>query len=629
MCGIAGVVNFRSIKNFGGVEYILDEQTHRGPDHYGKWRSDDGLCALGFNRLSIIDLSPAGHQPMLDPVTGNMIIFNGEIYNFLSLRKRLLEEGEAFQSKTDTEVILKLYRKHGVECLKHLRGMFAFALWDAKDQCLFIARDRLGEKPICYSLIDGNLVFASEIGALTQHPLVERDINLQSLELFLDLQYIPAPWSIYKDVHKLLPGHWAIFDRNGFRQEVYWELDYTQKSAIHSEAEALNALDEKLRESIEMRLIADVPLGSTLSGGVDSSLVVAMMAQLSDRPVKTFNIAFKEEAFDESQYARQVAEKYSTDHYVYEVESDIEEMLPKLVQHYGEPYGDKGAVPAFYVSESARQQVTVAMNGDGGDELLGGYPRYSIPDWYAGLLSQWKRWGDVEKQLDFLSQFQTKNSLSGRISRRFWMRYIFPEAQSLGPLSTVYWGHGFRKELMGELGSNIVNQWILQKLGDAIRHADHPIDRMLWLDSNAYLRDDGLVKMDIASMHCSLEARTPLVDHELVEFAASLPAQIKLKGGMSKYLLKRLAERYLPKDLIYRKKQGFSIPVDEWLRGPLQPYVHDIVLDNDLMEPLDMQAIQRVYGEFQNGANHHEYRIWLLLIFGLWHQMDKQPARRL
>jgi len=624
MCGIAGVVDFRGLRNNGGVEYIIDSQTHRGPDHYGKWRSSEGFCALGFNRLSIIDLSPAGHQPMQDPDTGNMIIFNGEIYNFLELRERLHSQGEQFHSRTDTEVILKLYRKHGVDCLHFLRGMFAFALWDAKAQRLFVARDRLGEKPICYSLVDGMLIFASEIHSLMQHPQVDRELDTEALELFLDLQYIPAPWSIYKAVRKLLPGHFAIFGQDGFKQEQYWELDYTSKSGITTEVEALEALDEKLRQAVQMRLIADVPLGSTLSGGVDSSVVVAMMAQLSDQPVKTYNIAFSEAAFDESHYARAVSERYGTDHTVFQVESDIEEMLPKLVRHYGEPYGDKGAVPAFYVSESARQHVTVAMNGDGGDELLGGYPRYYIPDWYAGLLGKWRRWGDLEAQLKFLDIFQASNSLGGRVARRFWMRYVFPEAQSLGPLSTVYWAAGWRRDLLGDLNTGVVNRWRAAKLRAAMQKADHPIDRMLWLDSTTYLHDDGLVKMDIASMHCSLEARTPLVDHELVEFAAGLPANIKLKGGMSKYLLKKLAERYLPEHIIYRKKQGFSIPVDEWLRGPLQPYVHDIVLNADLMEPLSMTAIDKVYDEFKLGIKSHGYRIWLLLIFGLWRQLDRQ-----
>lgn len=626
MCGIAGVVNFQGLENHGGVEYIIDSQTHRGPDHYGKWRSPDGFCALGFNRLSIIDLSPAGHQPMLDPDTGNTIIFNGEIYNFLELRERLLEHGDKFHSKTDTEVILKLYRQHGVDCLQFLRGMFAFALWDAKEQRLFIARDRLGEKPIRYSLVNGTLIFASEIHSLVQHPLVERELDPEALELFLDLQYIPAPWSIYKAVRKLLPGHLAIFDRDGFKQEQYWELDYTSKSGVTTEVEALEALDEKLREAVRMRLIADVPLGSTLSGGVDSSMVVAMMAQLSDQPVKTYNIAFQEAAFDESHYAREVAERYGTDHTVFQVESDIEAMLPKMVRHYGEPYGDKGAVPAFYVSESARQHVTVAMNGDGGDELLGGYPRYFIPEWYAGLLSKWERWDDFETQLEFLDPLQTKNSLSGRLARRFWMRYVYPEAQSLGPLSTVYWAAGWRRDLLRNLNSGVVNSWRTAKLGAALKKTDHPIDRMLWLDTTTYLHDDGLVKMDIASMHCSLEARTPLVDHELVEFAAGLPANIKLKGGMSKHLLKKLAERYLPNHVIYRKKQGFSIPVDEWLRGPLQAYVQDVVLNPELMEPLAMPAIRKVYDEFQAGINSHGYRIWLLLIFGLWRQLDRELA---
>jgi len=624
MCGIAGVVDFGQIQGFGHIEKIIDPQVHRGPDHYGRWRSDDGNCVLGFNRLSIIDLSPAGHQPMLDEQTGNAIVFNGEIYNFPALREKLLKEGESFRSKSDTEVILALYRKYSTDCVNHLRGMFAFAIWDARNQYLFVARDRLGEKPFNYSLVNGRFVFASEIQPLANHPSVDRQMDLEALELYLELQYIPAPWSIYRSIRKLMPGHWGIFNRDGFRTEKYWELDYTQKIRINSEGEALDLLEEKIRQSVQIRLISDVPLGATLSGGVDSSLVVAMMAGLTDQPVKTFNIAFDDDEFDESEYAREVSRLYGTDHHEYRLESQIEDLLPELVRRYGEPYGDKGAVPAFYVTRSAREKVTVAMNGDGGDELLGGYPRYEISRNLLALLEKSNRWLFSGKAVRGYSRLRSSSSRIGKAVGHHIVRNIYPELRSLGPMSEYFFGDTLRAELLGDYATDVVPQWQLARLHSALGQAENVIDRMLCLDTTTYLRDDGLVKMDIASMHCSLEARTPLVDHELLELCASLPVRIKHNPSTGKYLLKKLAEKYLPGHLIYRKKQGFAIPVDAWLRGPLEPYVRDIVLDSALMEPLNIRVIQRLYTNFLQGGTKHYHRIWLLLIFGLWRKMDRE-----
>jgi asparagine synthase (glutamine-hydrolysing) len=623
MCGLAGIVDYSQLEGFGNIETIIDNQTHRGPDHYGRWRSEEGTCVLGFNRLSIIDLTPTGHQPMIDQQTGNVIVFNGEIYNFLELRQKLQKAGEQFRSSSDTEVILAMYRKYGTDCVRHLRGMFAFAIWDALNHYLYVARDRVGQKPFNYSISNGRLIFASEIRPLVSYPSIDREMDLEALQLYLELQYIPAPWSIYRSVRKLLPGHWGIFNRDGFRTEKYWELDYTQKISIHSEGEALELLEDKIREAVRIRLISDVPLGSTLSGGVDSSLVVAMMAGLMDQPVQTFNIAFEEDAFDESPYARQVADLYGTAHHEYRLKSDIEELLPKLVKHYGEPYGDKGAVPAFYVSLSARQKVTVALNGDGGDELLGGYPRYKISRRALALLGNSKRWSFPASAIRSYSRMRSSSARLGKAVGHYGMRHLFPELRSLGPMSEYFFGGKLRAELVGGLATDVVLQWQLSRLMVALERADHAIDRMLWLDTTTYLRDDGLVKMDIAAMHCSLEARTPLVDHELIELCASLPPSIKHNPSTGKYLLKKLAEKYLPQELIYRQKQGFAIPVDAWLRGPLEPYVREIVLNPSLMEPLNMAVIQRLYSQFLVGGTKHYHRIWLLLLFGLWRQMDR------
>lgn len=625
MCGIAGIVDFRKMEGDGGLSNILDSQVHRGPDNYGIWLSRDNICALGTNRLSIIDLSSAGNQPMRDPASENVISFNGEIYNFPALRKNLLKAGENFFSKTDTEVILALYRLHGEDFVNYLRGMFAVAIWDVKKRKLVLARDPMGEKPLNYSIQNGKLYFASEISPLMNHPAMNNAIDLQALELYFDLQYIPAPFSIYKDVKKIMPGSIAIFDENGFKERRYWNLDFTKKSEIASEVDAIDALEEKLREVVRMRLISDVPIGTTLSGGVDSSLVSALMAQSSDQPIKTFNVTFEDKKFDESQYANKVADIYSTDHHSIHANSNIIPLLRKMAYHFGEPFGDKGAVPAFQIAELARSKVTVALNGDGGDELLGGYPRYNFAPGISYLLSKADRWGDAHSNLEKANMLRERKDLMGRIERRYQMRFRIPEAQSLGPLSVNYWWNSLRDDLFGDAKTTTVFDWRLNNISQAIQHANHPIDRMLWLDSNLYLQNDGLVKTDIAAMHCSLEGRTPLVDHELIEFCAALPVSIKFKWGQQKYLLKKVAERHLPHSLIYRKKQGFSIPVKDWLLGPLKPMLKETLFNNELMQPLNTSVVKRVYNEFEQGRGSHSFRIWQLLNYGIWQDIKGKP----
>ena len=378
MCGIAGELNWRAHASGEAVDAMVSGIGHRGPDDRGLWSSPNGVCVLGHARLSIIDLSPAGHQPMLDVITGNAIVFNGEIYNFQELRKKLVSAGDLFNSHSDTEVILALYRRHGIDCLKFLRGMFALAIWDEKRQRLFLARDRVGKKPLNYAVTKSGLAFCSELHPLSRHPGVDNGMDLEALELYLQCQFIPAPWTIYRGIRKLPPAHYAVYDRSGLKIEKYWEVDYRDKIQI-SEADALDALEEKLTEAVRLRMIADVPLGALLSGGVDSSVVVALMAKLSNEPVRTFSIGFEEEAFNELPWAQQAAERCGTLHHPDIVKGDVEHLLPKLARHYGEPYADDSAVPSFFVSAVARRHVTVALNGDGGDELLGGYPRYWLP----------------------------------------------------------------------------------------------------------------------------------------------------------------------------------------------------------------------------------------------------------
>ena len=623
MCGIAGRVEWRGMERDGGVAGVVHRLRHRGPDDQGVWNSPGGECTLGHARLSIIDLSAAGHQPMLDPETGNAIVFNGEIYNFQALRAECERAGDRFRSHSDTEVILALYRRHGRGCLQRLRGMFALAIWDAGRRELFLARDRVGKKPLHYALTPGGgIVFASELDALARHPAVDTSTDPEALELYLQLQSIPAPWTIYRGIRKLPPASWAVLDEAGLRIEPYWEVDYRPKRAV-GEAEALEGLEATLREAVRLRMVADVPVGALLSGGVDSSLVVALMAGMSGEPVRTFSIGFEEEAFDELPWAARVAERYGTRHHPEVVRGEVEPLLTDLVRHYGEPFADASAVPSFYVSRVARRHVKVVMNGDGGDELLGGYPRYWLrpASIRAGsVLGEMSSPAALARAVPALAE---GHSLQARVRRRWVLRAAHPELQSV-VMYAGFWGDRRRGALLGRgrAGSPLLEAWRTGWLQAARAHASNPIDRMLWIDNRTYLPDDLLVKMDIASMHCGLEARSPLLDHEVIEYCAGLPVQLKVKGGTGKYLLKKLGERYLPHDLLHRRKMGFGIPVGDWLRGPLRPLLRDTLLGGGgAMEPLDARVVRETVDEFERGAGHHESRLWALLMYGLWRRV--------
>lgn len=620
MCGIAGEVNWLDRANRQSTDELVSGIDHRGPDDRGLWSSVDGKCVLGHARLSIIDLSPLGHQPMLDPVTGNGIVFNGEIYNFQTLRKDCEAAGDVFKSHTDTEVILALYRRHGVGCLKFLRGMFALAIWDEQHQQLFLARDRVGKKPLNYAVTKTGLVFCSELHPLSRHPDVDNGMDMEALELYLQCQFIPAPWSIYRGIRKLPPAHYAIFNRKGLKLEKYWEVDYRNKIQI-SEADALDALEEKLTEAVRLRMIADVPLGALLSGGVDSSVVVALMAKLSKQPVRTFSIGFEEEAFNELPWAQQAAERCGTLHHPEIVEGDVEHLLPKLARHYGEPFADSSAIPSFFVATAARRHVTVALNGDGGDELLGGYPRYWLPEsalrtssLLGGLMSP--AWlADLGPRL-----LNTK-TIPQRAIRKLLMQYANPELRSV-TMFAAFWNDPERQRLLPDGNHDPLPEWRRNWLEGAFTHASNPVERMLWLDNHTYLPGDLLVKMDIAAMHCGLETRSPLLDHEVIEFCARIPMRLKVKDQVGKHLLKKLAERYFPSEFVHRRKMGFGIPLDKWLRGPLRNVLRETLRDTSLMMPLSMKVIAQTLKEFDSGNQLHESRLWALLMFGLWRKQQ-------
>lgn len=589
---------------------------HRGPDDRGFWASPGGACALGHARLSIVDLSPAGHQPMVDPLTGNAVSFNGEIYNFQALREECQSAGDVFVSSSDTEVILALYRRHGIECLGYLRGMFALAIWDERRRQLFLARDRAGKKPLNYAVTGSGILFCSELDPLSRMEEIDTSIDLEGLELFLQCQFIPAPWTIYKGIRKLPPAHYAVFDREGSRIERYWEIDYRAKRQI-SERDALDELEEKLTEAVRLRMIADVPLGALLSGGVDSSVVVALMAKLADEPVRTFSIGFAEEAFNELPWAQQAAARCATAHHPEIVSGDVEHILPSLARHYGEPFADPSAVPSFFVSEVARRHVTVALNGDGGDELLGGYPRYSLPAaalWTSRIFGGWTTPGNLAS---IGSSLITARSIPKKVARRILMQYTNPELRSTTMFS-AFWNDRERRELLPQGPAELLPEWRREALENAYAHADNPVDRMLWLDNTVYLPGDLLVKMDIASMHCGLETRSPLLDHKVIEYCAALPVHLKVQKRVGKYLLKKLAERYFPMDFVHRPKMGFGIPLADWLRGPLREVLHATLGDRVLMEPLAFETVQRTLSQFDAGDDSLETRLWALLTFGQW-----------
>jgi asparagine synthase (glutamine-hydrolysing) len=616
MCGIAGELNWKASAGRDAVDAMVSGIAHRGPDDRGLWSSPNGACTLGHARLSILDLSPAGHQPMFDSNTGNAIVFNGEIYNFQALRNDCEAAGDVFKSRSDTEVILALYRRHGVGCLKFLRGMFALAIWDEQRQQLFLARDRVGKKPLNYAVTKTGLAFCSELHPLCRHPGVDNGMDLDALELYLQCQFVPAPWTIYRGIRKLPPAHYAIFDRNGLKIEQYWEVDYRNKIQI-SEADALDALEEKLTEAVRLRMIADVPLGALLSGGVDSSVVVALMAKLNKEPVRTFSVGFEEEAFNELPWAQQAAQRCGTLHHPEIVKGEVGHLLHTLARHYGEPFADSSAVPTFFVAATARRHVTVALNGDGGDELLGGYGRYSLPELAlrtSALFDGWMRPAHLAK---LAPRLLTARGIPMRAVRKLLMQYANPELRSV-LMYAGFWDDPLRRELLPNGSNTLLADWRRAWLEGAFAHADNPVDRMLWMDNRTYLPGDLLVKMDIASMHCGLETRSPLLDHEVIEFCAGLPLRCKVKGGVGKYLLKKLAERYFPPEFVHRPKMGFGIPLGDWLRGPLRQVLTETLLDVQLMAPLSQQVIARTLREFEGGGNEHESRLWALLMFGVW-----------
>ena len=615
MCGICGRINFNEDRPVDPrlIDAMTDAMTHRGPDDRGVYVENN--VGLGMRRLSIIDLS-GGHQPISNETGDIFIVLNGEIYNFQSLREELIGKGHVFKTRTDTETVLHLYEQFGEDCLRRLRGMFAFAIWDQKKKKLFIARDRAGKKPLVYAAGPGWLSFASEISALIKDPEINRDIDFESIDLYLAYQFIPHPWTIYKAVRKLPPAHYMVLENGRIRMERYWRLDLEKKVDVpeeEAEREVLRLLDEAVR----LRMISDVPLGALLSGGLDSSAVVSLMSGASGRQVKTFSIGFEDEEFNELPYAREVARYCNTEHHELIVKPDIEGLIERLPAIYGEPFADNSAVPSYYLSKMTREHVVVALNGDGGDELFAGYKRYSL-NAMGGFFERSPL--PVRRIAGAALEGLASSVKAGRPMTKL-MRNLLPHYHSL--YYSEYF-EPFRKKLLynerakAEI-SGLRLKGMMAEMERGSRRIKDPVDRMLFMDFNQYLPDDLLVKMDIASMANSLEVRSPFLDHELIEFCASLPSRFKVQKGARKYILKRSMEGKLPPDIINRQKKGFSMPVKNWLRTRLKDRAEEILFSSPVMkEYFSQDYLRTLFDEHTGRRKNHAHRLWTLLILGSW-----------
>ena len=630
MCGILGAaLPAGPAADMGAA---IAQLHHRGPDDSGTWNGPG--MQMGFVRLSILDLSPAGHQPMASPDGRYIIVFNGEIYNFAELRSDLEASGETFLGHSDTEVLLRVFQRRGFEaCLALLRGMFAFAVWDRIEQTLYCARDRLGVKPFVYAQTDRGFLFSSEIqGLFALAPALSRNPDFQAIDHYLTFQYIPAPMTGFETIRKLPPAH-AMVVKQGRIQRLfrYWDIDLAKKNQL-SFGEACEAIREQVLEATRLRLVADVPLGAFLSGGVDSSITVAAMARLGASPLETFSIGFEDERFNELPFAREVARHLGTDHREMVVKPDAVSIMPRMIDHLGEPLADNSVMPTFYVSEFARSRLTVALTGDGGDEVFAGYRRfYQIRrmEWLAekSLLPAWQ-W------LRKLTVALEDRARPGRPAR------VFPSTradQILFMQGTDRYKHllaFFTDDEKADIFTPAMREHIgVSRTGaylDAHLEASGSdmLNRYLHLDLTTYLPEDILFKVDVASMASSLECRSPFLDHRLIEFAASLPGSYKLSSrGRHKHILKEAFKDWLPAGFMDRPKKGFSVPLSKWLREDLAPMMQDLLLGQKRLAPwFEQPVIERYVREHIAGEAGHSTRLWPLFVLALWIERFRVPV---
>ena len=650
MCGICGKIDFNKNVNPEMVKQMCEVLTHRGPDDEGMVFTKDGKffevtkthplpsnengfqVGLGHRRLSIIDLSSAAHQPMCNEDATVWIVFNGEIYNFQELRVELERKGHLFKSRSDTEVILHGYEEWGVDCLHRFRGMFAFALWDSRQRQLFMARDRLGKKPLVYFHQRSHFAFASEIKALLQVPEIERKVNATAIHHYLTYQYVPSPDTIFEGIKKLPPAHYLLYDHEGnIRIERYWKLHYNSSHHRVDLQELRDQIRMKLEESVKLRLISDVPLGAFLSGGVDSSLIVGIMAKLSEKPVQTFSIGFKEKNYDELMYAKMVSERFGTDHHEFIVKPDAIEILPKLVWHYNEPFADSSAIPTYYVAKMTKDYVKVVLTGDAGDENFAGYNRYLRGKWVAlfSKIPERMRQTLLPRFLRTIAQLHWKEmkfnrlanyieSISSNQARNYAEQVKIFNAGEKGDL--------YSPEFVQAMSGTDSVEYLLRKYEEA--ETNNLIEQLLHLDINTYLPEDLLVKMDIATMANSLEARVPFLDHQFMEFVAGIPSQLKLKGSKTKFILKTAFKNFLPDPIFKRKKMGFGVPISRWFRNELKDYIYEILLDSRTLNRgyFKREGIERLLDDHIGLRYDHSGKIWALLFLEIWFRvfMDRE-----
>ncbi|HYX67205.1 MAG TPA: XrtA/PEP-CTERM system amidotransferase [Burkholderiales bacterium] len=621
MCGIVGVIDLKGRRAIARelVSRLNETQHHRGPDA-GGLHVEPGV-GLGHRRLSIIDLT-TGQQPLFNEDGSVVVVFNGEIYNFQELIPELARLGHVFRTKSDTEVIVHAWEAWGEKCVERFRGMFAFALWDRNRQTLFLARDRLGVKPLYYADLGGReLVFGSELKSLVAHPGFRRDLDPFAIEEYFALGYVPEPRTIYAGAKKLPPGHTLTLRRGAPvpAPREYWDVRFTLDNPI-DERDAQAELVERLKESVRLRMISEVPLGAFLSGGVDSSAVVAMMAGTSAEPVNTCAIGFREPAFDESKYARQVAERYRTRHFVEQVDSDEFGLVDLLARTYDEPYADSSAIPTYRVCQLARKHVTVALSGDGGDENFAGYRRYRLHAMEERLRAMlplsvrrpaFGLLGRVYPKADWAPRvFRAKTTFEA-LARTSVQAYFHSVSLLRDDLRMRLYGNAFKARLGGYSAEQVFE-----------RHAaragtDDPLALVQYLDLKTYLVGDINTKVDRASMAHSLEVREPLMDHPLVEWLASLPSSLKVRGQEGKHLLKKAMEPYLPRELLYRPKMGFAVPLAKWFRGPLRQSLREAILGDELADTglFNRDTLTHLVDAHQSGMRDYSSPLWSLLMF--------------
>jgi asparagine synthase (glutamine-hydrolysing) len=624
MCGIAGQIyaDPGATADGGLVHRMCQSIRYRGPDDHGL--IVDGQVALGMVRLAIIDLV-TGKQPMTNEDNSVMVVFNGEIYNFRELRASLEKNGYRFRTNSDTEVIVYLYEQYGQDFVHHLRGMFAIALWDKKERKFLLVRDRLGVKPLFYRMEGHRLLFGSEIKAILQDPRVPRVANYAGIDQMFRYGHTVPPVTCFDGIAELPPASMLTYHEGACDVRRYWDLHF-EVSPAYDEARARDELLSLLRESIRLRMISDVPLGALLSGGVDSTMVVALMSEVSGAPVKTFSIGFEDRSYSELPYAKQVAERYGTDHHEYFVTPDVADLLPTLIRHHDAPFFDTSAIPTYYVCKMAREHVTVALSGDGGDELFAGYNLYLAEKAarYVERLPRWLGEGMIRRIANCIPE-STNYLNKGRVAREF------VRAATLGTKGRYErWSSKVKSEVRRDLYRapplvSCLNDECSRHIDDLfqLQPKATTLNRLLYIDIKTELANDVLVKVDRMSMANSLEVRSPLLDHRLHEFAATLPDEAKLKGWKTKYLLKSLAVRYLPRELLKRPKRGFSVPLDRWFREDLGRYAAEVVTDPGTRTRglFNTQAVDQLMKDHRDGLTNYGREIWMLLVTELWHRM--------